>query len=278
MKPAPSSSPPPDPPAPEFPRPLPRSTRAVLALLAAGLLACWVLPRFWYTRTASDQPAVWMTEVTNAPGWTFSPQSVDKAAESVLAADATLSGEYSDPEGAKVRLFTAKRFAENPNAIGLFVHTPDRCWTQAGWRIEPTAPDFVEASVGGIPVGIERRIFRHPSGPRELVYFFGLVGGHQLPYRLDHNLGVGQRLRADQRGDAPGASLRASDTILWRRVWDSFASRRRLHGPKEFIRISTPLAGENLAAADATLRRALAVLLAPQPFGERPNAPAGLPR
>ena len=43
------------------------------------------------------------------------------------------------------------------------------------------------------------------------------------------------------------------DARLWERVWDGFRSRRPLLGPKQFIRISTPLRGTDLAAADRLL-------------------------
>jgi hypothetical protein len=235
--------------------------------LTAALLALWVLPHLWYTRTAAEQRPVWLAEATNAPGWRLTIQPVDKSAEAVLAADALFLGEFSRSDGATVRLFTARRFQENPNEIGLFVHTPDRCWTEAGWRIEPVELDFVEVPTGSGMVGVERRLFVHSSGVRELVYFFGRVGGQLLPYRLDHNLGVGQRLRGTAPADRSGTALRATDNVLWTRVWESFWSRRQLLGPKEFIRISTAVLGGDVARADDLLREGMVQLLVPREYG-----------
>jgi hypothetical protein len=248
---------------------LPRRALVFAGALTLILAAFWVLPRVWYTARPSDGPTVWLAEVTNAPGWTFTPQAIGESAESVLAADALFYGEYSRPSGELIRLFTAKRFRENPHEIGLFVHTPDRCWTEAGWRIQPVAPDLVTVNLGRLEIPVERRLFTHSSGGNELVYFFGLVGGRPLPYRLDHNLGVGQRLRlAGADGDAAaGTRLRATDNVLWTRVWESFWSRRPLLGPKEFVRISTPVFGNDIGRADALLQGALDEVIVPRPYG-----------
>lgn len=245
--------------------------RAAMVILALLVAVCWVFPRFWYTRAAEGQSMVWYVARTNVPGWRFEPQAVDKSAEARLAADSVTFGEYRREEGEVVRLFTARRFAERSEEIGLFVHTPDRCWTESGWKIEPVDGDYQEVDLGGGRYGVERRLFTHPAGARELVYFFGLVGGQPLPYRLDHNLGVGQRFRREALADRSGTGLRAADRVLWRRVWDSFANRRPLLGPKEFVRISTPVLGSSLERPDALLKAALAELLQVEAF-----SPAGM--
>jgi hypothetical protein len=233
--------------------------------VALLVLACWAFPAVWYTRSSGDKPSFWLAPRTNAIAWQFEPQSVEKSAEAQLAADTVFFGEYREKSGQAVRLFTAARLSERPGEIGLFVHTPDRCWTQAGWRIEPVNPDYFEMEVGGARIGMERRIFTHPSGVRELVYFFGLVGGQTLPYRLDHNLGVGQRFRAaDGAVESRGTWLRAMDQVLWRRVWESFVHRRQLLGAKEFVRISTTVLGTETGDEDALLRRSIVEILEPK--------------
>jgi hypothetical protein len=193
-----------------------------------------------------------MSEQTNLPGWTFRSVPVNKAAESILVADRLINGEFSGPRGWLVRVFSAKRYIESQNEIGLFVHTPDRCWTEAGWRLEPVQPDYREVLIHGVPILFERRIFSSGS-ERELVYFGGLVGGQPLPYRLDHNLSVGMRHALRLAQDTTGATLRASDKRFWQRVWDSFIARRPLIGPKQFLRVSTPLADIEVAQADSLL-------------------------
>ncbi len=224
----------------------------VFALLLGG---CWMFPLVWYNRSDSGRSRLWFRERTVVEGWMFTLVPVAKAAEAVLVADELVNGEFTNGKGESVRVFSAKRILEKRNEIGLFVHTPDRCWTETGWKLEPQAPDSIEAQIHSTKMILERRIFNNGMGGRELVYFGGLVGGQSLPYRLDHNLSVGMRHQMKLASDRSGSMLRASDQRFWRRVWESFWNRRELLGPKQFIRVSTPLNGvADLATSDALLR------------------------
>ena len=225
----------------------------------------WLFPTFWYTRGVSGQRYFWLAEQTNAPGWRYESRPLAESAEAVLVADQLVNGEFSRGAQTAVRVFSAKRFVEKQNDIGLFVHTPDRCWTEAGWKMEALEPDVVELSLHGIALQFERRIFSQGQ-QRELVYFTGLTGGQPLPYRLDHNLSVGRRQQQGAGGASRGAVLRASDARLWRRVWESFWSRRPLLGPKQFLRISTVVHGEDVAEADRLLREFLPRWLQPADY------------
>lgn len=235
------------------------------------VLALWLFPNGWYARSVSSD-ARWLTEVTNVANWKFTLIPVAESAEKQLVADRLLNGEFTNQTaGGVVRVFLAKRYSEKPNDIGLFVHTPDRCWTESGWKVEPVEPDMVELEVQGIRMTLERRVFVAP-GHRELVYFGGLVGGQPLPYRLDHNYSVGMRVAEAGGGRGAGAGARASDSRLWGRVWDSFVSRRPLLGPKQFIRVSTPVTDGNLEAGDRRIREVLALWLTPKEFREEIEA------
>jgi hypothetical protein len=80
-------------------------------------------------------------------------------------------------------------------------------------------------------------------------------------------MAVGMRYQLRQAKDPTGSTLRASDARFWQRVWDSFAARRPLLGPKQFIRISTPLDnGDDLDAADRLLREMLPLWLSSGPY------------
>jgi hypothetical protein len=229
----------------------------VFALL---VLLCWGFPRYWYTRTDPALGHYWLSEQQDVPGWVFREIPVSEAAERALVADRLVSGEFSRGDRPPMRVFSAKRYAEKENEIGLFVHTPDRCWTEGGWRLEPTQPEVVELDVHGLRIRFERRVFA-ANGHRELVYFGGTVGGQPLPYRLDHNLSVGMRYALRRSTDRTGTTLRASDSRLWARTWDSFLSRSPLIGPKQFIRLSTPLTGDDPARADRNLQEFLPLWL-----------------
>lgn len=236
-----------------------------VAALSAVVLGLWAFPNFWYSRTVASE-ARWLTEVTNVAGWMYTEIPVDKSAEKALVADRLVNGEFTNQTRAGVvRVFLAKRYSEKPHDIGLFVHTPDRCWTEGGWKMEPTTPDAEDFTIHGISMTLERRLFVAPA-QRELVYFGGLVGGRPLPYRLDHNLSVGMRVAAAGGDRGVGHGARASDSRFWNRVWDSFVSRRPLLGPKQFIRISTPVSDGNLEAGEQRIREVLKLWLTPREF------------
>lgn len=236
-----------------------------LVMMTAAVVVLFLFPRLWYTRTDATQAAQWLSEQTNAPGWRYSEISVDKSAERLLVADKLVNGEFTRQKGgdAVVRVFGARRVKEDPKEIGLFVHTPDRCWVQAGWGLESVDEDHVEVDLHGRRVLFERRIFGS-HGQRELVYFAGLVGGQTLPYRLDHNYSVSRRVLQEGEKNRTIGANRWNDTLLWKRVWDAFASRRPLLGPKQFVRISTSVAGGDEERADKLLREFLPMWLKPE--------------
>jgi hypothetical protein len=227
---------------------------AIPLLLAAVVGVLWVFPSFWYDRPAQGG-TFWFGERTNVTGWVFNNVPDDQSAEKVLVADRIFNGEFTAPGDLRVRVFSAKRYEEKANEIGLFVHTPDRCWVETGWKIEPSDPDLKTVNLHGLTIPVERRIFTTPN-QRELVYFCGLVGGQPLPYRLDHNLSVGVRSGSAGSPRKLAALFRASDGHFWERLWESFKSRREFLGPKQFIRISTPIVDSGkteMAAADNRL-------------------------
>lgn len=246
---------------------------ALSTLLFSALLGvCWVFPDWWYSHSDTRQGRHWFLEKAVVPGWHYTKVPVAKSAEAILVADELVSGEFTNGNGELVRVFSAKRIREKKNEIGLFVHTPDRCWTETGWKLEQQAPDSVEVPIHSMRMILERRIFNRGAGDRELVLFGGLVGGQSLPYRLDHNLSVGMRHQLKAAADHSGATLRASDQRFWKRVWESFWSRRQLLGPKQFIRISTPLKrGEDIALSDALLRSFLPQWLEESDFSTGKN-------
>jgi hypothetical protein len=254
--------------APAPPAPAGASSRRVLwgtLVLTVLVAAVWVFPRLWYTATAAGEKPLWFGVRTNLAGWTWREIPLDESAERLLVADVATFGEFQNPATRQVvRAFSAKRYTFKPHDTGLFLHTPDRCWTLAGWKFEPVTPDHIERVVHGVRLVFERRVFV-AGGERELVYFGGLVGGQPLPYRLDHNLSVGLRFATTppEKSQSRGFFARAVDARLWERVWDGFRSRRPLLGPKQFIRISTPLRGADLAAADRLLSEFLEQWLEP---------------
>jgi Protein of unknown function (DUF3485) len=228
----------------------PVPTAVVLSLAVAVL---WFFPRFWYTKTDRTQGLHWFAERTEISGWRYESEPISDAAEAVLAADKTVNGVFTNSVGAMVRVFSAKRYAEKESEYDMFAHTPDRCWTSVGWKLEPAAPDWIELAVHGVRMRLERRVFVAP-GQRELVYFGALVGGQPLPYRLDQYLNVGEKRTEQAPRGLFGNALGALDSRLFGWAWTSFVNRRPLFGPKQFIRISTPVPEGGTAEGDELLK------------------------
>ncbi len=235
----------------------------VFSLLVFGL---WAFPFFWYRPPDVDAKGFsWLAEQTNVAGWKFSSTPVGKAAEAVLVADRLFNGEFSRPDGATIQAYGAKRYIEKENEIGLFSHTPDRCWTAIGWSIEPGSPDHIETELHGLRMILERRIFV-ARDKRQLVYFGAVVGGKPLPYRLDQYRSAASQPSYVGKGDTSGTWRRLAQTRLWGWAWESFVNRTPLAGPQQFIRISTPINGVDPAAADQMLKEFLPQWLKPTPY------------
>jgi len=222
-----------------------------ISLLLIGL---WGFPNIWYTQVDQSRERFWFSSKGEVTGYDFVNHPIGDAMERRLVADETFNGQFLDTSDNAILAFIAKRHSESINEIGLFVHTPDRCWTEGGWKIQPIQPDYVEVEVQGDKIGFERRLFI--AGSRfELVYFTGMVGGQTLPYRLDHNLSVAMKYQFEkERENTTGTSNRMLDSKLWGRVWDSFRSRRPLLGPKQFIRVSTTVQAGQLEKGDDRLK------------------------
>lgn len=218
---------------------------------SAFIGAIWAFPHFWYNK-AAPSGGIWYSATTNISGWKYEASPVAKSAEAALVADEAEAGEFRRDSDV-VRVFFANRYSARQNEIGLFTHTPDRCWMQVGWEIEDAQPTVLELELHGAPVSVERRIFK-TKGHRELVYFFGMSNGSRLPFRLDHNLNIAMRLQEKTAARARATLERATDKKYWSVVWDSFSSRAEHAGPKQFLRISTPVYGNRVDAADQILQ------------------------
>ena len=111
----------------------------------------------------------------------------------------------------------------------------------------------MECQIHGLAMRFERRLFVHDQ-VKELVYFGAIVGGKALPYRLDQYLAANVKKTEQTRGDSESTVLRLGSSRMWGWTWDSFVHRTAFGGPQQFVRISTPVVGDDLAEADERLR------------------------
>jgi hypothetical protein len=233
---------------------VPRGALWTGLLFASAVGVLWAFPAFWYQGAGKDAEFFWLAEQTHVPGWVFKDVPIAKATEAVLVGDRMMNGEFISGDASRViRVFSAKRYLQKENEIGLFSHTPDRCWTSAGWKIQLIEPESVECQVHGLTMRFERRLFVHDEGG-ELVYFGAIAGGKTLPYRLDQYLAANLKKTEKTKGDSESTLLRLGSSRMWGWTWDAFVHRTALGGPQQFIRVSTPVAGNDLASADERLR------------------------
>jgi len=246
-------------------RELSRQSLAVVGVFSLLVALLWAFPSFWYNAAALEKRFTWFAEQTAVADWLHTEVPISKSAEAILVADRVVNSEFTRLDRSKVRAYSAKRYLKKQNEIGLFSHTPDRCWTAGGWKLEATEPDFVERAIHGVPILFERRIFSF-GAQRELVYFGALVGGKPLPYRIDQYLGAGKKMTRDTGGDQGGTLLRLSQGRLWGWAFESFVKRSPLSGPQQFIRVSTPISDGETQAADERLANFLAQWLVPTDY------------
>ena len=246
--------------------PVPRRAWLAVGALSAIILILWAFPSFWYKQGGNGAAKLWFHERDRIEGWSFKAIPVEERAEKLLVADSLFSGVFTNQADARVvQVFSAKRYSDKPDEIGLFMHTPDRCWTDAGWDLKAVSPSVLQVKVNGVDMMFERRLFVG-GGKRELVYFGGMVGGQPVPYRLDHNLPVGLKRALRVAARKAESGVRAADTTFWRRIWQGFVERNPLLGPKQFVRLSTACPQEDLSQGDRVLQDFLGRWLEPSDY------------
>jgi hypothetical protein len=233
------------------------------SLITLALLCVWGFPSLWYTRLDPAAPQVRFLESTNLAGWAYEAVPISKTAESVLAADDLENGEFRKATGGTIRAFSAKRFGKKPRDISLFSHTPDRCWTSVGWKIEPTGPEIVQTEIHGVSMSFERRLFAY-RGQRELVYFGALVGGQPVPFRLNQYHSSAVKAKRQRSLDRTGTAQRLINGDFWEWLWKSFLSRRPLAGAQHYVRVSTPVLPAQAEDPDALILEFLPMWLTPE--------------
>lgn len=253
--------------APTIPPPRPERVYLTAAVLCVAILSVCLFPRFWYSKTDPLEGYFWLAEQVRIPDWQYQELPLSLAAEAVLAADKTVNGQFEQDGRTVVRVFSARRYSEQESQFDMFSHTPDRCWTSVGWKVEPAAPEFVELSLQEVALKLERRIFATRTH-RELVYFGALVGGQPLPYRLDPHLSIGLKRGEQSNPGMFGKMLGAIDARFFSWPWKAFVSRRPLNGPKQFIRVSTPIFGDDVNNADRVLTEFLPHWLVPEDYNQ----------
>lgn len=233
----------------------PRPSIRILGLGCLLVLFLWGGPALWYSRPPDG--VAWPLELRpRLDGWHYEPGNISDAEGRALLADHVETGTYQRQGQVPLRWFAANRGFATVNEIGLFAHTPDRCWTQSGWTLESSLPETKMIHHQGKQWQLERRLFRL-GNHLELVYFGGLIQGQPPRFRLDHNLSVAQRKQNKGLNMSTELQLRLTDGRLWGRVADAFRSRTPLSGSRTFFRVSVPVAPGAVQEGDALIESVL---------------------
>ena len=153
----------------------------VLAL-AAGL-------QFRQGRSALPGKGLHLTQAlpTNPTGWTGhevplgATEAVQRAAEKTLQFDDVYFREFNSPRGT-VSLYAAYWGPGKMPTQLVASHTPDRCWTSAGWVCETMRHQTGMEGTHVILRAGEWRLFSAPNAPRLNVQFWHLVGSETYDY------------------------------------------------------------------------------------------------
>jgi len=121
-------------------------------------------------------------------GWSMLPvelgptEAGSGAVRQVLRFDDVLNCEYTSAAGARFALYVAYWGPGKMPVQLVASHTPDRCWTENGWKCEAIRHAGAPGATGGLATEGEWRVFAPPVGPRVQVAFWHFVGGRSYDY------------------------------------------------------------------------------------------------
>ncbi len=158
---------------------------ALVLVVAVGIQGV----KFFHETPKPHDPHLAQTIPLTIPGgWTGADlplganEFLSKESEKVLNYDAVLNREYSR-DGETFGVYVAYWGAGKMPTRLVASHTPDRCWTENGWRC--TAMKFKQPEIfeGAVLQPAEWRVFEPPLGGQPTyVLYWHLVEGHAYDY------------------------------------------------------------------------------------------------
>ncbi|MBM4077028.1 MAG: exosortase-associated EpsI family protein [Planctomycetes bacterium] len=202
-------------------------------LFTAGVCAAWS----WFNLSHPKPEGFLQFQTqTPPPGWSFQDIPLGSEVIATLATTNVINGIFSGPDGERIAVFMGNWNTDNRQDMRVLVHTPDLCWTSAGW--EPVACPIGESTtilIGEQAVPFEMRVFRSPrDGQLELCVWSTLING--TPYQEMNRFPQAEAPRSNSqfRVAAAGRELTAGYFIK------SIHSHAAAKKSKQFVRISIP--------------------------------------
>jgi hypothetical protein len=204
------------------------------AVFAASLFVAWG----WY-HVLPPKPTTkfYFLISTNIPGWDYKPILLSTEAKKILATGDILNGTFFSHKGERLSVFLAEWKAGKHNSLDVVAHTPDICWSNAGWiSTQSHYGDSIEMHFSERPIPFETRIFEEPrGGTQEIAFWCTLVNGQ-----------IYSELNGFAPAETPKKNNQLSLNSTARRLsaghFLNALSRRNLGaGTKQFLRISTEI-------------------------------------
>lgn len=236
-------------------QPLPVSARitrgswVVIGIFAVCIVGTWL----WFNAFVEKKQTLRRISLaTHVNGYAFTAKPLSKTEETVLVTTNYINGVFggsgivASPE---VMAFLAN-WDGGDESLKVLVHSPDICWSGAGWRaVNLGQPRQLEIPVKTDPAGqsstpllFECRVMEAPNGHRELVIWSALVGGENLAQTHWFSPENNVKERGGDR-ENKAASMAASRRLRAGYFVTQVLNRESIRGPKQFVRLSTPVSG-----------------------------------
>jgi Protein of unknown function (DUF3485) len=199
---------------------------------ATAIVGAW---SWFHLAPAKSTPRYHLSIQTNIPGWNFEPIPLSQEAVKTLATPNIFNGVYQNQSGERFNVFWADWSAENPREMDVLVHTPDICWTSAGWKEVPSElADSTSIKIGKNPIPFQLRTFVSPSREeQELCIWVTMINGK--PFLDQYRFNIPAAATMDFRLGAAAVARQLNLGYFHHTILDRSPASNR----KQFIRVST---------------------------------------
>lgn len=200
-------------------------------LFVVGICAAWA----WFNVAPPPPTHAYRFLIkTNLPGWRFEPIPLNAKVIETLATTNLLNGTFHDSHGERISIFLGEWRANRGHELSVVAHTPDVCWTRAGWTaITAEFGNSMDLAIAEETIPFEVRVFRPPNGgPEELTLWCTLVNGQ--PYGELDRFHPAQA----QPEDSGDLASRTSRRLAASHLLNALKTRTTGTGEKQFIRLS----------------------------------------
>ncbi len=210
---------------------------SMTALFAAAIVAAWA---WFYVGVTPPEKSYVLKTRDPVPGYRFTAVPIGERAIEVLATTNLVNGQFEGPDQQRFTVFAADWAAKGSKQMGVLAHTPEICWVGAGFQLTSLGePPFMEVTFGQEKLALECRVFRTPDQRSvEMVVWCSLVSGQPLEegFRFQPKR---DQASGSQLNQASNARTRGMNSLV-----KALVDRQPGDGTKQFVRFSTPVAGD----------------------------------